>query len=195
MTKDSEKRQAAMWASCEKKLGGTLPQDFRTYLEAEAGEGAADEDIALDDLNGLMKEFMHKVELANLQKYFSSRKKSKDSASRKRYQRCFEKRLYIVSFIIGHRNPIIFEWPEAFALERFDWKQVCAKWNEAHPYDRMSPELLKVRYYRAIAEEDIQQEYLRRRYTYIPNLDKEKYIKAIEAAKEAHNERSHNQEV
>lgn len=192
MTKDFEKAKAAFWARWEKTLGISLSQDLRTYLEGNAGGGPGDEDITLNDLDGLIEEHVY---VAGLLNYFSSRKKTEDSGSGKRYQRCFEKRLHIVSFIIGHRNPIIFEWREAFAFERFDWKQVCAKWNEAHPYDRMSPELLKARYYRAIAEEDIQQEYLRRRYTYIPNLDKEKFIKAMEAAKEAKHERSHNQEV
>ena len=79
-----------------------LPQEFRAELEGNIG-GPGDEDITLNDLDGLIKEFFGKFELLE---YFSSRKKPKDSASGKRYHRCFEKRLYLVEFVMGRRLTI-----------------------------------------------------------------------------------------
>lgn len=186
-----EKGEQAIWAKAESKYGLSIPHAFRDRFEEDwerpdfNPDNEEEVQAALSDFRCFIDEFFEKFELLQ---YFSSRK-TKVSSSKKRYQRSFEKRLHLVRFIMGSELPIIWEEREAFALlKRFDWKQVCAKWNEAHPYDLMSSEVLKNRYYRAIAEEDIQKEYIKRRYHFIPNLDKETYIKAIEAAKEAQNE-------
>lgn len=161
MKKDFEKGKAAIWAKWGKKLGMPLPQEFRTQLEGNTGEGPGDEDITLNDLDGLIKEFFDKFELLE---YFSSRKNPKDSASGKRYHRCFEKRLHLVEFVMERRLTIANWKRKSFALrKRINWKQICAEWNEAHPYDQMKPQLLKVRYYRAIAEGNIQREYFARK--------------------------------
>ena len=166
MKKDLKKGKAAVWAKWERKLGIRLPPEFRARLEEDAGEFPGDEDITLNDLDGLIEEFFNKAELL---KYFSSRKKSKGSTPKKRYQRCFEKRLYLVEFVMGRRLPIASWLSKSFALrKRFNWKQICAEWNEAHPNDHMSLEALKVRFYHAITEEDIQQEYIKRSFMRVP---------------------------
>ena len=43
--------------------------------------------------------------------------------------------------------------------KRIKWGPVCDKWNKEHPYDLMTPAVLKVEYYRATAEKDIQRDY------------------------------------
>ena len=124
-----------------------------------------DDDTSVADLDGMIGDFIVKWEILEPFAYFSSRKKPKDSASGKRYQRCFEKRLYVVEFVMGRRLTIANWKRKSFALrKRINWKQICAEWNEAHPHDRMSPAVLKVKYYRAIAEKDIQQGYFDRKW-------------------------------
>lgn len=174
MRRNFEKDKEAIWTRWEKALGMPLSQDFRDSIEANVEVIAGEPDIALKDLDGLIKEFFDKRELLE---YFSSRKKPKGSTPKKRYQRCFEKRLYLVEFVMGRRLPIASWLSKSFALrKRFNWKQICTEWNEAHPNDHMSLEALKVRYYHAITEEDIQQEYLKRRFIRVPmNVGAEVY--------------------
>tara|TARA_Y100000310_G_scaffold317685_1_gene370817 strand:+ start:567 stop:1262 length:696 start_codon:yes stop_codon:yes gene_type:complete len=108
----------------------------------------------------LTQYFEIEVPMYELLGYFSSRKKPNRSASGKRSQRCFEKRLYLVKFVMDRRLAIANWKRKSFALrKRISWKQVCAEWNKAHPHDPMTPAVLKVGYYRAIAEEGIQRAY------------------------------------
>lgn len=148
-----------------------LSQDFRKSIEANVEVIADEEDIALRDLDGLIGDFFEHVALIE---YFSSRKKPKGSTPKKRYQRCFENRLYLVEFVMRRH---LFEVDQTIANQgresidwrkRIDWKQMFVEWNEAHPNDHISPEVLKVRYYRAIAEEDIQREYIKGRFIRVP---------------------------
>ena len=155
MEKDFREAKDAIWAKWERKVRMPLPQEFRDEIERDLDRGPGDEDITLADLDGLIWEFFDKFERLE---YLSSRK-PKHSASSKRYHRCFEKRLYLVEFVMDRRLTIANWKRKSFALrKRINWKRVCAEWNKAHPHDPMSPATLKVRYYRAIAEEDIQRE-------------------------------------
>jgi len=106
-------------------------------------------------------------EKTKLVEYFSSRKQTNSLGTGKRYQKCFDKRLYLVEFLLiprlgAHYNNMK-TWPLGLHGQ-IDWRQACAQWNKAHPYDQMRPADLKSRYYHAIAEEGIQQEFLARRY-------------------------------
>ena len=177
---DFEKRKAALWTKREKAQGMPLSQDFRESFEASVEVIAGEEDIYLQDLDSLIGDFFEHA--ARLTEYFSSRKKPKGSTLKKRYQRCFEKRLYLVEFVMGRH---LFEVDQIIAKrgresidwrKRIDWKQMSVEWNEAHPNDHMSLEVLKVRYYRAIAEADIQQEYIERSFIRVPmNVGAELY--------------------
>ena len=180
MKEDFEKDKGAIWARWEKAQGMPLSQDFREGLEATVEVIAGEEDIALQDLDGLIGDFFEHA--APLIQYFSSRKKPKNPIPKKRYQRCFEKRLYLVEFVmwrhlievdqmIANRGRESINW-----RKRINWKQMCVEWNEAHPNDHMSLEVLKVRYYRAIAEAAIQQEYIERSFIRVPmNVGAELY--------------------
>lgn len=163
MRKDFEKGKSAIWARWEKTLGKRIPPKARALIETDVEIIPGDEDVALNDLDGLIQEFFRKYEAFKefeVMEYFSSRKKIRSSVSKKRYKRCFEKRLYLVEFIMRRRLTIDNWERRSFALRRrINWKQMCGEWNEVHPNDHMSPAGFKVRYYRAIAEEDIQREY------------------------------------
>ncbi len=167
MKKDFEKGREAMWARWEKAQGMPLSQEFRKSFEATVDVFDGEED-ALIDLDGLIGEFFEHH--AALMKAPSFRKEPKGSTPTKRYQRPFEKRLYLVEFvmschlftvdqIVANRGRESINW-----RKRIDWKQISIEWNEAHPNDNMSLEVLKLNYYRAIAEEDIQRQYIERSF-------------------------------
>jgi len=169
MRKDFEKSKATLWAKWERDKGILIPDDFRKRCEEAIG--LVDEDVTLADLNDYVEDRFNDLEFLRAANYFSNRKKSKGSTPKKRYQRCFEKRLYLVEFIMkrlsaitkrGHKS--ILDVYIQRLHKRIGWKQMCLEWNEKHPNDCMSPEVLKVRYYRAIAEEDVKREYLTRRF-------------------------------
>lgn len=176
-----EEKKAALWKRWERMLGKSIPDDFREQCERDMVQ-AGDDEGYLEDLNGSLEDFFNRLKYLETVDYFSNRKKPKVTAT-KRYPRCFEKELHIVTFVIGKQKPYIFNVKEPFiSRQHIDWKQLCDEWNKAHPFDRMSSEVLKVRYYRAIAKEDIQKAYIRSRFTEIP-LDRETFIKAIEDSK------------
>ncbi|GAH81764.1 unnamed protein product, partial [marine sediment metagenome] len=134
-------------------------------------------EIALTDLNGIIEDRLDELKYLETTNYFSHRKKPTGSNPKKRYQRCFKKRLYLVEFIM-RRYLTIANWnrKSIYSRKRINWKQMCLEWNEAHPNDHMSPEVLKVRYYRAIAEEAIQREYIERSFIRVPmNVGAEVY--------------------
>jgi len=156
----------------------TSPPYEQSLHEGQAGPGATSDDGAWYEGREVTRaaytrpaeEFFERLDLLE---YFSSRKKPKGSTPKKRYQRCFEKELYIVSFVILKLKPYILDVKETFiSRPRADWKQLRDEWNKAHPFDRMSPEVLKVRYFRAIAKPDIQDAYIKSRFKEIP-LDSE----------------------
>lgn len=151
MNEDLVKRKNTLWKNWEEKLGKRIPQDVRAHFEADVETGP-DEDVALLDLNGLIEETIERAALLNgVEKYFSGRSKPK-VMSTKRYQRSFEKRVYLVKFVLATQR--------FFPRKRIDWERVCSEWNMAHPNDLFTKEVIKVRYYRAIAEKDIKQIYL-----------------------------------
>ena len=171
MREDFAKRKAALWRKWEKAGGRRIPEDLRAKWEEAAGveDDAHDPEVALRDLNGIIEDRLDEFELLETRNYFSNRRKPRGSATGKRYQRPFEKRLYLVRFVMeryltkaswGHRS--------VYSRRRIDWRQMATEWNEAHPSDHMSKEVLKVRYYRAIAEEDIQREYIKGRFIRVP---------------------------
>ena len=67
------------------------------------------------------------------------------------YQKCFERRLRIFGFVAERALPPLGVLSGDFspALQRIPWRQLCPAWNRAYPHDRMTPELLRVAYWRA----------------------------------------------
>ena len=164
MTKDFKKRIQALWKRKEREYGIKMPPEFRDYFtNKDAFDYEDTEDTNLEESEGLIDEFFQ------MEKALRKREKAagyfppcpKPSSTRKRYQRCFEKRFHLVDFVIDQTMPLREQGPFTHN-KRFNWKWLCSEWNAAHPYDPMNKEALKVAYYRAVAEEDIQREYLDR---------------------------------
>lgn len=158
--RDLAKKKQDIWAKWERTSGVPLPQTFRDLVEQDYDD--YDGEIYLSDLDGGIEDFFKKI--VALQ-YLPSSRKPKAPVPQKRYQRSFNKRLHLVDFIIGRQLTIRNHRQRSFTHQRrINWKQTCEDWNEAHPYDLMTPEVLKATYYRAVAEEDIQREYFDRKY-------------------------------
>ncbi|MBT9141583.1 MAG: hypothetical protein DDT30_02183 [Dehalococcoidia bacterium] len=169
MNKALEQRRQSIFRKYERTYGTTLSKDFRAKFEEDAGS-SGDDEISLDDLDGVLKDFFERVKLLV---YLSSRKKPKKPVSRKRYDLCFENRLSLVGFVLARRP---YEENSFILRKRLNWEQIWAEWKATSPHDSVSLKVLKVRYYRAIADEDIQREYYRRRYHAIADLKDSPFV-------------------
>ena len=148
MKKDFEKSKTVLWKKMERHIGNRIPDPLRE--ECEQVFGLMEDVDELTDFEGFLKDYLHLLNYAATVDYFSHRQKPKVEG-RGRYQRSFEKRLYLVRFVLATRS---------YSHKRIDWEQVCTQWNKAHPNDLYTKEVLKVNYYRALAIEDIQRIYL-----------------------------------
>jgi len=161
MKQGFEKDKATIWARCEKKSGMLFSPEFRVLFEQDTGYGY-DEEVSLKDFRGLLEEFCKKAALIS---YVTSRKTTEKSVNTKRYHRCFEKRLHVVEFVIESQwrapktNHKLSAGPRR---KRFDWRSICAEWNKVYPHDPMSSAVIKAKFYRAIAEKDLTEEYGKR---------------------------------
>jgi len=198
MAELKEIRAIKRWA--EKELGGRLPSEFLSFVEEAVeeafGEGEADFDGDPDAREEYVEIYRSKMEqcvgvvkLSNQANraveaavYFASRPSVEKQAPTKRYQRCFEKRLHLVDFVLkrtlnlrSRKDDTIPAWyHEKFfpnvkgyvkgPTKRINWSVLASEWNEAHAHDLMQADTLKRDYYRAVCEADIQREYLHRQY-------------------------------
>lgn len=175
MKNDLDKRKAALWGKLERARRIRIPQDLRNKWEQDAGFIPGEDEITLEDLKSYAEERLDELALLRTVNYFAKRKEVKESESGKHYGRCFEKRLYLVEFVMkrflmdGEGGQSVLTSYQRRTSKRIDWKRTCLEWNDAHPSDPMSPEVLKVRYYRAIAQVYVQREYLNRRFPSILN--------------------------
>jgi len=181
---DFEKRKAALWTKWEKAERARFPEPLREKWENDAGLMEGETEIALTDLNGIIEDRLRDFKYIEITSYFSGRSKPIGPNPKKRYQRCFEKRLYLVEFIMErYLSKANRERKSILLRKRIKWKQMCIEWNKAYPNDHMSPEVMKVKYYRAITEEDIQQEYLKRSLIQVPmhlGLELYDYVRIID---------------
>jgi hypothetical protein len=67
------------------------------------------------------------------------------------YQKCFERRLRIFGFVAERALPPlgVLRGDFRIAPKRMPWRELSAAWNRAFPHDPMTPELLRVAYWRA----------------------------------------------
>jgi len=77
------------------------------------------------------------------------------------YQKPFRRRLQILDFVAQRWVPFAYLLQRELdtAGRRIDWKNVCAEWNKAHPYDTMAREHLRVMYARATRERYLRETY------------------------------------
>ena len=169
-----EPSRQRFWAKMARRYGVHLPPPLRDQLERESGRDECNpcdrEEVGvfLSDLNGVAEDFLAKVRHLQddqyLKRLLGSRTASKPASTGKKYQRCFEKRLHLVDFVVGRRLTEGNLVSRSLALHRrFKWRQICGQWNESHPYDQMTPDVLKATFYRAVRDHDLQEEFLARR--------------------------------
>jgi hypothetical protein len=159
MSKTFEERKQATWRKWERRLNLPLSAKFRQAFEADLVFN--DTEVRLKDLDDALTDFFKRV--AALQ-YFPSPKQASHRPG-KRYQRAFQKRLHLIDFVIEEQLTLRNLWQRSFAgHKRINWGKTCNAWNEVHPYDPMTSKVLKATYYRAIAQEDIQQVYFKEKY-------------------------------
>ena len=147
-----EQRKRA-WARVQRQLGFYAPKNVRRSIEEEL-ERTED----MEDYEGSVGDFLRIGKLFAASSYLP-KPKTPHNPPKKRYQRPFQKRLHLVYFVIGkqlsskkQRNKI---------RKRINWGDTCKAWNEEHPNDQMTPNVLKSTFYRAVGEEDLQREFIK----------------------------------
>lgn len=165
-----KKQLHPVWREIEIEYGESIPSGIRELVEEYVEPDLRDYDSRNQES---LKATMQLITDLNMRafklgKYFASRKRVKRSTSkgsRGPYGRPFEKRLYLVEFVVDGHLTIANRKGRSFALrKRINWKRVCAEWNEAHSHDPpMRPDELRMRYYNYIAHENIQREYFARK--------------------------------
>lgn len=144
--KDFEKRRNSTWAKYEKEYGGLIAQVIRDHIEGQIIRISRDDPETLDDLDGYLGDNIP-IWKALLPKGGTS--PAKDSAKaqpQNRYRKCFERRFYLVNFVMDRpykRGTLI------------DWKRMVTEWNGAHPSNPMNLATLKVEYQRAKKEDTL----------------------------------------
>lgn len=156
---DWEECKQAVWQKVQSELHFYAPRKVKEQIEKNAG--AVHDEVGLEDYEGTVRDFMQVAKLCYESHYFNSHR-SNTSHPKKRYQRCFQKQLYVVDFVMSQRFPVV-NGQVRPPSKRINWKQTCEAWNRAHPNDPMSLDVLKVKFYRALASEDVKQEHFRRR--------------------------------
>ena len=151
---DTEQHIRAIWRKHEKEFAFRVHPDVKRAMEKYIGFNTTDdEEIALEDLDGLLKELMPVAKLAAESSFFRSPKELKNKEPRRRYQRPLNKRLHLVEFIISKQRLVN---SDLITHPRIKWKTTCKAWNEAHPYDQMTKDVLKATFFRAVVDEDVQ---------------------------------------
>ena len=145
-----EQRKRA-WARVQRQLGFYAPKNVRRSIEEEL-ERTED----MEDYEGSVGDFLRIGKLFAASSYLP-KPKTPQNPPKKRYQRPFQKRLHLVYFVIGKQ--LSSKKQQNKIRKRINWGDTCKAWNETHPNDQMTPKVLKSTFYRAVADEDLQQEF------------------------------------
>jgi len=122
---------------------------------AERATGIMD----LEDYESLLEEYLSIAKSLAVSCYFPSAENARNR-SKRRYERPFQRRLYLVCFVIGQQ--ISSRKQRNRIRKRINWKATSEAWNEAHPNDPVTPKVLKSTFYRAIQEDALQREFQRK---------------------------------
>jgi hypothetical protein len=153
------KQKKAIWANYEKELGRPIPREIRKIVESDITLTDHDEFLAdLDaDISGRLELIRYHLDKLDNASVAAVKPKNK-----KTYPRPFEKRLHLVNFIatISLDN---LERRSFTPHTRIKWKEKCQLWNKEHPHDCMTRSTLKRDFFRAIKQEDLVQEFFKRK--------------------------------
>lgn len=164
-SKDFEKQKREIWARYEGELKITVPNRLRRYIENEVNE--PDE----DDLEGLECSIPSYIRACTIYADWvrnstqnSPQNKLEDSNPKRVYRKPFEKRIYLVEFVVEKVLTFHNLINRSFTPhKRIGWKKLTEVWNKKHPYNIITPEWLRTEFYRIIRDASMQHEFFDRR--------------------------------
>ena len=150
--KNEEQYKKAVWQQAQREVGIPVPPLIRSAFDTSA----ATDNIEKYKRNVYAFTQAYKLEMASK---LLPRPQKIQKGPRGPYQRSLNKRAHLVRFVIDkqltYRNS---NQPSYKDRPRIKWKKIRDAWNEAHPYDLMTPAILKATYYRAAKDSDVQQQ-------------------------------------
>lgn len=155
MNADYERGKKLVWARVQKKLEFIAPPEVKKYIDSEAGLVHDSED--LEAYEGTVTSLLFVAKLQAMFQYLPPQRFSSGTSSkknRKLYLRPLQRRSHLVDFVIKHQ--LTMRTRKNISRRRFNWRQICNQWNDAHSYDIMNPLVLKATYYRAAADKEVQ---------------------------------------
>lgn len=151
---DWEKEKEKIWAEARKDFGIHIPRNIKSKIDNIAGPIREADD--LDCYRRTVYEHLELIKEIMAYSYFPHPRTPQNPPER-RYQRPLKKRLYLVKFVITQQ--LTSKKQRTKIRKTIKWEGTCRAWNEAHPNDPMTPEVLKRTFYRAIADADLQREF------------------------------------
>ena len=139
---DLAKEKHRVWVEAERKYGMMFSRDFRSRIEEDARDEQADDAEKVVLLKEEISRFMEVVSL--FQPVKAATDEMPSAPIRGRYPKSFERRLYLLSFIVKAKGGL-----EA----RAGWPRITAAWNAANPSDVITPPTLKRQYH--VAKKDV----------------------------------------
>lgn len=151
---DITKEIKAIRSEAEKELGFPLVEKFWDIIEDDVGDSATDYDgdpegqeEYIESYRNVTKRYVMAVSaLPSIKAKPSTDENGEPTQPKKRYRKCFERRFYLVNFVIDRPYQ---------RGTRIDWKRMVTEWNKSHPSDPMSLSALRVEYQRAIKEDNL----------------------------------------
>ena len=139
----------------EKELGSPLVEEFWDIVEDDVGNAATDYDGDPEGQEEYIESYRNVTEryvmalistLPSIKAKPSTDGNGEPTQPKKRYRKCFERRFYLVNFVIDRPYK---------RGTRIDWKRMVTEWNKSHPSDPMPLSTLRVEYQRAIKEDTL----------------------------------------
>ncbi len=137
MDNNWEAETERIWTEAEHKYRVVFGRAFRAHIEMDVWVNGADTGENEEYLKRKIDRYMKAIRLFRLS---AKAKLPSEIDYRGPYQKCFERRLYMLSFIVKAKGGL-----EA----RADWPRIADAWNAANPSDVIGPITLKREYYAA----------------------------------------------
>jgi len=149
---DITKEIKTIRTEAEKELGFPLVEKFWDIVEDDVGNAATDYDGDPEGQEEYIESYrnvtgryvMALSALPSIKAKPSTDGNGEPTQPKKRYRKCFERRFYLVNFVIDRPYK---------RGTRIDWKRMVTEWNKSHPSDPMPLSTLRVEYQRAIKED------------------------------------------